>query len=286
MEVTTALVRDDNDVLHGAVEVLRDMTERRDMEAQLHRANMLAALGEVSVTIAHEIRNPLGAIQLRAEVLRDGGLTDEERQRALDTIFSAIKLMDTTISNLLQFTRPVSASAEFKNLAPVLEQALAFAEHAVRLQNVRVDRDFPSVGLTCHVDETQFVKAILNLVFNAIQSTVDADEPLIRLCAARKDVEHSEPHTVDMFEGAPWVEIEVADNGCGIPQHMVEKVFTPFVTTRDDGVGLGLPIVHKIVEAHGGKMAVESTVGVGTRVRVMIPVYRPTTMHDRTADSS
>ena len=270
IEVTTAPVHDDQNVLLGAVEVLRDLTERREMEAQLRRANMLAALGKVSVTIAHEIRNPLGAIQLRAELLRDADLGEHDRAKAFDTIFSAIKIMDNTISNLLQFTRPVTTTQQFQNLSPLLDQSLSLTEHATRVEGVEVQRDYPPVGLMCHVDDSLFIKAMLNLILNAVHATEKKESRVVIVRARRH-----EDGSAELFDGTPWLEIEVEDNGCGISQDMLEQVFTPFVTTKDHGVGLGLPIVHNILEAHEGKVTVESTPDVGTCFRLLLPVYRP-----------
>jgi PAS domain S-box-containing protein len=279
MEVTTALVLNAQGEVSGAVAVLRDLTERREMEAQIDRQKMLSALGEVSVTIAHEIRNPLGAIQLYMETLQAGGLDGPERDQMFDHVFNGIKLMNSTISNLLQFTRPVLTSADFQNLSPMLDQALALAEHAIRVEHVEVTRDYPPIGLMCHVDESQFVTALLNVLLNAVQATGSKDSRTISVRARRRDPDSLDHPITDAFAAVPWVEVEVADNGCGIAPDMLERVFTPFVTTKDDGIGLGLPIVHKVVEAHGGKVMIDSTEHVGTRVRVLLPVYRPREDH-------
>ena len=245
------------------------------MQEQLERSKVHAALGEVSIAIAHEIRNPLGAIQLYMETLRDGGLDGDERDRMFDHVFNGIKLMNSTISNLLQFTRPVLTAADFQNLSPMLDQALALAEHAIRVEHVEVTRDYPQIGLMCHVDESQFVTALLNVLLNAVQATASKDSRVITVRARRRDPDPMDQPMADGYVGVPWVEVEVADNGCGIHPDMLERVFTPFVTTKDDGIGLGLPIVHKVVEAHGGKVTVDSTEHVGTRIRLLLPVYRP-----------
>ncbi len=280
LEVTTALVLNDEGEVRGAVAVLRDLTERREMQEQIDRQKMFSALGEVSVTIAHEIRNPLGAIQLYMETLRDGGLEGAERGRMFDHVFNGIKLMNSTISNLLQFTRPVLTSADFQNLSPMLDQALALAEHAIRVEHVEVTREYPLIGLMCHVDESQFVTALLNVLLNAVQATASKESRAITVRARRRDPDPMDPPMADGYVGVPWVEVEVADNGCGIPADMLERVFTPFVTTKDDGIGLGLPLVHKVVEAHGGKVTVDSAENEGTRVRLLLPVYRPREDHE------
>lgn len=267
IEVTTALVRDDNSVVLGAVEVLHDLTDVRKMEAQLRQAKVLADLGEMSVSIAHEIRNPLGAIQLFVEMLRDENLSAGEREKTLDDIFVGIRLMNNTISNLLQFSRPVVVAPEFQNLAPLLDRSLTLSEHALRVEGVAVRREYPSVGLMCHVDDGHFVKAMLNLILNAVQAMDKKPTRAISVRAARR-----EPSAAS---DAPWIEVEVEDNGCGIAPAMIEKIFTPFVTTKTHGVGLGLPIVHKIIQAHGGKISLHSADGLGTRARIEIPVYRP-----------
>jgi len=267
IEVTTALVRDDHNTVLGAVEVLHDLTDVRKMEAQLRQAKVLADLGEMSVSIAHEIRNPLGAIQLFVEMLRDDNLSPTERQKVLDDIFMGIRLMNNTISNLLQFSRPVALAPEFQNLAPLLDKSLTLSEHALRMGGIVVRREYPPIGLMCHVDEQHFVKAMLNLILNAVQATENKPTRLLTLRCRRR-----EPSSET---DVPWIEIEVEDNGCGIPQNMVEKVFTPFVTTKSHGVGLGLPIAYKIIRAHGGTIRLQSAEGVGTCVQIAIPVYRP-----------
>jgi PAS domain S-box-containing protein len=286
MEVTTALVRDDQGEVLGAVEVMWDLTKQREMEAQLRQARVLAALGEVAVKIAHEIRNPLGAIQLFVEMLQDEHLPPAERKDVLDGVFGGIKLMNNTISDLLQFTRPVPLATQFQNLAPHLDQALSLCEHAVRSAHVSVQREYPPIGLMCHVDAPQFVKAMLNLLLNAVQAMEEGETRVLAVRGKRRETDPDDPALAERFGGAPWIAVEVEDTGCGIARDMLERMFTPFVTTKDRGIGLGLAIVHNIVEAHGGHIRVESAVGAGTRVQLLLPVYRPSETEHPTAQAN
>ncbi|MBM3215098.1 PAS domain-containing protein [Candidatus Poribacteria bacterium] len=275
MEVTTTVVRNGDGRALGAVEVLHDLTEMRKMEAQLRQARVLADLGEMSVSIAHEIRNPLGAIQLFVETLRDETISPDVREKTFDGIFGGIRLMNHTITNLLEFTRPVTTNSVFRNLSDLLDQSLILSEHVLRTGGVTVRREYPPVGLMCHVDDSQFLKALLNLLLNAVQAMEKRDERKLTVRGFRHEPDVRDPASRDPFGGVPWVQVEIADTGCGIAENMLERIFTPFVTTKHQGVGLGMPIVYKIVQAHGGQLTIDSKQDVGTCVRVLLPVYRP-----------
>jgi signal transduction histidine kinase len=239
--------------------VLHDRTELRALERSLVRAEKLATVGTLAAGVAHEIGTPLGIISGRAEQLlaRQTPEADEAQRRALASIISQVEKVSTIIRQLLDFShpRPVEARAiepalVIESVATLIEPLLARAE--VRLE-LAIDPGLPFIA----GDPGQLEQVFMNLVLNAR----DACRPggTVRVRA---------------LEQAERVVFEVADDGCGIPAENLQRVLDPFFTTkkRGHGTGLGLPIAADIVRNHGGALEIDSEVGRGTTVRVMIPV--------------
>ena len=289
IEISTTVIRDDNNHVLGALEVLRDLTEWRRLEEQLQRSKTLAALGEMSVSIAHDMRNPLAAIQLFAETLQNGELSKDERHRIAEDIITGVTSMNATVSNLLSFTRPIKLRLRVVNLARLLDEALFFTEHTIRESNIKIIKNYPEWGLNCEVDREQLKQIISNLVINAIQAMPNGGELSIsaKLCTwniptkTGKSPQENENHSSfpNSRDGAiypdkdgAYIDLRFKDTGCGISKDLQEKIFLPFVTTKERGVGLGLSIVHRIVEAHSATVDIESEEGIGTSFIIRLPV--------------
>ena len=218
-------------------------------EAAVRRSERLAALGQLSAGLAHELRNPLSSIKGSANLLERSVPQDNAMAKELSGIISSeVDRTNSLVTRFLDFARPLEPRRETADITAVIDRA-------VQRAGVPVLRDYPSWLPLLAIDPELMEQVFLNLITNAAQ----ASEP-------------ESPITVRVKEADGEVEVSVIDRGCGIPPDKIETIFNPFVTTKRDGVGLGLAIVSKIVDGHNGRMTVESEPGKGSTFRVFLPV--------------
>lgn len=240
--------------------LIHDVTTMCQLEERLQRQHRLVAMGEMVGRIAHEIRNPLGSIELFASMLRrdlqdlPGSLPYAEQ------ISQAVHAMDRLLSNLLVYTQPEKSSRSWHPIEPLVLDALTLAAHAITKNpvDIRLDLDPRIPAIWCH--EGQIKQVMLNLILNAIQAMPTGGVLTLKLHAA-----------TEAPLGEPTVCLTVTDNGAGIDAAHLSRIFDPFFTTKDEGTGLGLAIVHAIIEAHRGRIDVESCSGKGTSFTILLP---------------
>jgi signal transduction histidine kinase len=221
----------------------------REAEAAMRRSERLAALGQLSAGLAHELRNPLGSIKGSADLLARSASQDNPMAKELAGIISEeVDRTNSLVTRFLDFARPLEPRRETADITKVIDRAVARAKvHAIRNYS-------PSIPPLA-IDPELMEQVFLNLLTNASQASPPGAAITIR--------------TRDTNDQA---EVSVIDQGCGIPRDKIETIFNPFVTTKQNGVGLGLAIVAKIVDGHGGKMAVESEPGKGSTFSVLLPL--------------
>jgi len=227
-------------------------SELSEKNRQLERRNRLAALGEMAAGMAHEIRNPLGGIQLYASMLAKDVEDRPASVSVVRKISDGVKRLESLVGQVLQFTREMRANVVEIDLAGIVNEAVELAGGFV----VKVDgpRTLPVLA-----DPGLIGQALLNLIRNAIESvTATHGQVAVRYGGPKDSIE------VKQF----WIVVE--DSGPGIPAGVMEKIFNPFFTTKDQGTGLGLAIVHRIVEAHEGTIVVTNRVGGGARFEIRI----------------
>jgi signal transduction histidine kinase len=222
-------------------------------EAAVRRSDRLAALGQLSAGLAHELRNPLGSIKGSADLLaRSASRNDAGSARLAKELAEIISVeVDRTnslVTRFLDFARPLEPKLEPADVAQVIDRAVKRAKAEVIPD---YSRTLPAIPMDRELMEQVF----LNLITNA----AEASPP-------------GAPITVRTQEADGQAEVSVIDHGCGIPPGQIDTIFNPFVTTKQTGVGLGLAIVSKIVDGHGGKMSVESEPGKGSTFRVRLPI--------------
>jgi len=241
----------------GAIYVIRDLTAARATEKEMGRLKTLAALGEMSATLAHEIKNPLtGIVGYCGLLLRD--LEEGPQKKWAERIEEGVNRLDSLIMNMLEFARtPHLDHRPIKWRSFGEEIANAF-ESGAAPRKIRLKRKFPRQWPESTGDPSLLRQAVLNLLHNAEQAIGEDGEIQLRIAAP----------------GSEQVILEVADNGPGMPQEVARNIFRPFYTTREHGTGLGLAIARKIVEAHGGSIEVHSQPGQGTRFRIALPNRR------------
>lgn len=248
----------------GSLLLVHDVTRICQLEEQLQRKDRLAGMGEMIGRIAHEIRNPLGSIELFASLLRRDLLEHPSSQRYAEQISQAVQAMDRLLANLLVYTKPDRAPRAWHAAEPLVLDSLTLAAHAITTipVDIRLDLDPRIPRLWCH--EGQMKQVCLNLIVNAVQAMPAGGVLRIGLQADREDL-----------LGRPAVRLTVTDSGTGIDPAHRSRIFDPFFTTKDDGTGLGLAIVHAIVEAHHGRIDVDSAPGRGTSFSIVLPHPMP-----------
>ncbi len=246
----------------GIVLALQDITRLKKLEERANRTDRLAAMGEIAVKIAHEIRNPLGSIELFATVLKKDLKDFEELKALAGHISSGVKSINNVISNLLLFIRPQQKpNFQAIDICDSLDDSLFFSSHLVNSDNgIDIITRYYSKPLMVYADSELLKQIFLNLILNAIQAMHHGGKLTI---STRK---------LNGRSKKDLAEIRFADTGTGISKADMLRIFDPFFTTKKRGTGLGLAIVHNITEAHGGAVDINSSEGKGTVCTVTLPL--------------
>ena len=226
------------------------------IEEQLRRAERLSTLGEMAAVLAHEIRNPLGSIRGTAEILKDDYPPGTPKHEFLEIQVRETERLNRVVEDFLQMARQQPSEPHPCLLQEELETVVTLVSVEARNRDVRLVCDLPPGDILVRGEGEKLRQAFLNIVMNALQATPPGG--CVTVAAAL-----GEPGSCG---------ITVHDTGQGIGPEAAERIFEPFFTTRPRGTGLGLAITRKIVEAHGGTIAVESGAGRGTAVTVRLPL--------------
>ena len=252
---------DDEGRPEGSVLIFQDLTRVIRMEEALRRSERLGAVGQLAAGLAHEIRNPLaslsGAIELLASDLPD---TDPNSRRLMRIVQRETERLNRLVSDFLSYAGPAPSPGGTVSLVELLDELQQLMQSG-ECPQIRVHVDLPE-ELSVAGSPDQLRQVFWNLVLNAAEAEPRDDEIRLR----GRLLSPGNPNEPRM------VEVEIRDRGTGIPPEILERVFEPFFTTKPKGTGLGLATVHRVVEAHGGQLLVQSKPGEGTCVRVMLPV--------------
>jgi signal transduction histidine kinase len=247
----------------GSVVLIQDVTTVRELEDRLQRRNRLAAMGEMVGRIAHEIRNPLGSIELFASMLRRDLNGSPALRGYAEHISLSVHMMNRLLTNLLLYTKPDCSRGKWHETEALMLDALTLAAHAVANTRIDIRLDVNPLAGRIWCDAGQMKQVLLNLILNSIHAM--PGNGTLTLSATL---------TEEQASGGPALRLSVSDTGIGIPAAQRSMIFDPFFTTRDEGTGLGLAIVHAIVEAHQGRIDVESVEGQGTTFTIELPRHR------------
>jgi Amt family ammonium transporter len=242
--------------------VKRATLELEETQRQLFQSEKLAALGKLSAGIAHEIRNPLTSIKILIHSLVDEMATPASREKDLAVIETEIEQVNKIIKQFLDFARPRPPSLEPIDVRKVLEETLALIVYEMEAQEVSLEREYAPGLPPVPMDREQMKQVFLNLLLNAIQAMEQGGK--LKVATALK---HPAPGT----NRGSFAKISFQDTGKGIPEDVKGKVFEPFYSTKEGGIGLGLSIAQRIVEEHGGEIGLESSPGKGTVFYLTIP---------------
>ena len=255
-----ALMRDDAHMVVGIVGIGQDLSERRELEAQLFHSAKLASLGVMAGGIAHEIRNPLGISSAAAQLLLEYPENESLRKECAQKIYSGIKRASQIIEELLKFSHPSKGQFELTNINDAVVETLNLIEKQLVLTRIEIKKNLNSHIPVITAEKNLLKQAFLNMLLNAANAMSDGGTLTI----------------TTETDGKNSVMIIFKDTGCGIPAENVDKIFDPFFTTMSvgKGTGLGLSITYSIIKHHEGTIHVESTVGKGTTFTIELPVKK------------
>ena len=269
--VTAPLCGRDGGV-EAAVVVLRDLSRIRQLEAEVRRGETLAAAGRMAVGLAHEVRNPLGAIRGAVQLLKRELGADARLSEYTDVLLTEVDRVNRIIELLLDLARPVQLRPVPLNLHQLLERATMLNEEGARERGVTLIRRYDPSLPPILGDEDRLMQVFHNLLRNALDAMVSGGG---RVTLTTRVSLNPLFGKMDLGAGQrSMVEAQVADEGAGIPADVRSRIFDPFFTTKDKGLGLGLAICHRILEEHRGAIQVESAEGRGTIVTCFLPIAR------------
>lgn len=247
-------IKELSEKMEGRIRKVQDELKKREME--LFRSEKLAVLGQLAAGLAHEIRNPLTSINILIQSLIDRLPGNGELREDLNVIEEEIKRLNNIINQFLNFAKPSEPFLKKTDIILILEEIIQLLKLQIEKQNIKIEKDFATIPFIL-IDKEQIMQAFLNLILNAIQAMPDGG--LLKL-------------KVKLSEDGHFIKILISDSGIGISQKNIERLFDPFFTTKEDGIGLGLSIVHRIIDQHRGKIEVESILGEGSLFKIFLPV--------------
>jgi signal transduction histidine kinase len=265
---TLSRIHDDTGVLVGATLFFKDLTRVEQMEERDRLRDRLAALGEMAAAIAHEVKNPLASIEVMAGVLKRQLSEQPESLETLNDIIKEAKMANAIVVEVLEFVRPIQLQVDRVDLEEVLKDSITLAEGKRRRGAVSIKSVLSPEVPDLLADSHQLRQLFSNLLANAFEALGGEGHVEIRTSLLPGEEEPS--GTGDSLP--PQVVVEIKDNGPGIAADDLERIFSPFFTTKPQGTGLGLAIVRKVVDAHDGRIDAVSAPGRGATFRVTLPV--------------
>jgi signal transduction histidine kinase len=264
---TIAHVHDDSGDVTGASMFFKDLTRVEQLEERERLRDRLAAVGEMAAAIAHEVKNPLAGIEVMAGLLRRKIPEAKDTQALLADIINEAKMANAIVQEVLDFVRPIRLQVERTSVGDAVHASMNLTDAETMRGATRLTLNVPPDLPHIQADQYQLTQLLTNLLTNAYEALGGQGHVTIGASLATL------PGTPSSDEEArDAVLIEIADDGPGMPTEIADKIFDPFFTTKAQGSGLGLAIVRKIVDAHDGRIDLQTTVNGGTSIRVTLPV--------------
>ncbi|MCT4563884.1 MAG: ATP-binding protein [Maledivibacter sp.] len=261
-DVTTSLLRSEDNKVNGAICGFNDITRRKTIEQNIERINRLTSIGQLAAGLAHEIRNPLAGMKMSIQVLK-GRLCKDKEESNLNLFNSTLYEIDrlnNLITQLLDFAKPHLPEYDMINILHILNKSLDITKKYIQEKNIKTNVHVEAKNLLVFVDKAQIEQVFINIIKNAISSMQMLGILNVKLETIRN-------------KEKDFLSIVFEDNGCGIESENLEKIFNPFFTTDPQGTGLGLSVVHKLIVENNGGIEVNSIVGEGTKVIIKFPIY-------------
>lgn len=245
----------------GTIVSIYNITKRKEMESRMDHMNKLSSLGNVAASLAHEIRNPLSGIRAGMQVLQKRNKEDESSVEIYDTLIGEVDRLNLLINDILNYSKPGKPMKVKCSYREVLESSIDLYKDSMASMDVKLEIDDKAELAEGYCDPNQLKQIFINIVSNALNA-MDKDEKKLKVSFSNSKGPH----------GNKYLKIVFADNGRGIKEEDMDKIFDPFFTSYKKGVGLGLSVVSKLVNENNGKIAINSIHGKGTEVKLKFEV--------------
>lgn len=251
---TVTEIRSENDEFVGTMYILRDLTQMKSLQETVQKQEKMAAIGNLAAGVAHEVRNPLSSIKGYATYFGSLFEAGSDKKKAAEVMTAEVERLNRVISELLEIARPSDIKPKKTDIRFLLDSSLRLIQQEAESAQVSIKKDIAEGLSRLPLDPDRLTQALINLYINAIQAMPEGG--ILTIAAGEK-------------ENA--VEITVADTGNGIPDEVMSKIFDPYYTTKNTGTGLGLAVVQKVIDAHGGSIEVKKSEGKGTKFIITLP---------------
>lgn len=243
-----------DDKIKGYIIIFQDLTEKKQLEAEMKQKEKWAAIGELSSSIAHEIRNPLASLKSSIEILREDLVPKDHKERLMEIALKEMERLNRIISDFLAYSRPSKLEMKSIDIHEILDETVEFLKNVEHNKdnNIKIEKLYSGM-LQVNVDPEKIKQVFWNLGLNALDAMPTGGKLVI-------STEHSNG----------FIHIHFKDSGIGIQEKDIEKIFYPFFTTKEHGTGLGLAIAYRIIDEHKGKIKVKSSVGLGTDFEIIL----------------
>lgn len=252
---STSPLWDESGRVIGAIGVMRDLTEIKQMEKRLRRQDRLVALGEMAAGMAHEIRNPLAGIKTGVEYL--GRFLDKKKRGSVKMVINEINRLNRIVTDMTLYANRPPIKLESVNIHEIIDISLAFLRSEIEEKSLKIVKKFNKKLPVLTIDSHQIREVFDNIFMNSIHATSNNGKIII---------------STNFFNKERKIEIKIFDNGIGISKENRERIFNPFFTTKQGGTGLGLSISHRIISELNGYISVLSKQGKGTTVKILLPI--------------
>ena len=256
----------------GHTLIFQDITRFKEMEEQMKRVDKMAAIGGLAAGMAHEIRNPLASLSGSIQLLKSELTLDDHQQHLMEITLRESERLNALITDFLLFAHPPPLHKIPYPMERIVAETIDLFLHSPSFRDgIHLLRPNAPEGIRASIDSDQMRQVFWNLLINAAQAIPDGGEIRVQLGKGPTGAESGLPLS-PWLRGKEWVKASVTDSGNGMTPEEKEKIFEPFFTTKENGTGLGLSVVHKIIENHNGLIKVESEVGKGSTFTIFLPI--------------
>jgi two-component system sensor histidine kinase AtoS len=274
---STSLLKDHQGKIIGALAVFTDLTEIKQLEAEVRRAERLATIGTLAAGMAHEIKNPLVSLKTFTQLLPSKYDDPEFRNGFAEIAQKEVDRINNIVEQLLRFAAPSKPIFVSHDIHQSIDETLFLLASEISKKGVKIEKNLSKENFTVFADKEQLKQVFINIFMNALDAIAKNKEPIISISTNVMESTNKEIFNLPKLSKRysltnREVVVKISDNGVGIPEEIINHIFDPFFTTKEKGHGLGLSIAHRIVREHGGFISVQSKVGEGATFSISLPI--------------